>query len=256
MKKILVLILVLFLFCFKSFSQTSDNTYEFVIVPVQYGFLDEVNKYQLNVLTRVRLKEAGFKVYMNQGEEIPQKLNFNRCLALNANVKEDKGIFTTTLIFELKDCFGKIIYQSEGTSRLKPFKEAYQEALNRALDKFQSNSALYLKTSSEEETRSEVVEVSTNDKKTIKETPFEKRANAYQLYGQTYWLLQKDNNYTIFTDKGQTVYANLEYAGQGSYNFDSADIDGAAFFDASGSLIVEYLVKDEDVVQKLEFKKQ
>ncbi|RRO22576.1 hypothetical protein [Flavobacteriaceae bacterium 14752] len=254
MKKILVVVVVLF--CFKTFSQTSDKKYEFVIVPVQYGFLNEANKYQLNVLTRVRLKEMGFEVYMNEREDKPTKLKLDRCLALNANVKEDKGIFTTTLIFELKDCFGKTIYQSEGTSRLKPFKEAYQEALNRALDKFQSNSPLYLKTSSEEETKSDIVEVKANDKGTKKEIPFEKRANAYQLYGQTYWLLQKGDNFTIFTDKGQTVYATLEYAGQGSYSFDSADIDGAAFFDAEGNLIVEHLIKDEDAVQKLEFKKQ
>ncbi|QTY25884.1 hypothetical protein [Flavobacterium sp. CS20] len=253
MKKILVLILVLF--CFKTFSQTPEKKYQYIIVPVQYGFLDEVNEYQLNVLTRLRLKEVGFEVYMNEGEEKPQKIKLNRCLALNANVKEDKGIFTTTLIFELKDCFGKLVYQSEGTSRLKPFKEAYQQALNRALEKFQVDSSLFLKTSNEKQV-SNISEINSDNKETKEKIPFEERANAYQLYGQTYWSLQKDDNYTIFTDKGKTIFANLEYAGQGSYSFDSADIDGLAFFDANGNLIVEYLAKEEDTVQKLEFKKQ
>ncbi|NBC57467.1 MAG: hypothetical protein GVY05_04190, partial [Bacteroidetes bacterium] len=191
MKNILILTIVLL--CLKTFSQTKNKKYKYAIVPVQFGFLDEENKYQLNVLTRVRLKEIGFEVFMDEEEKKPKELELDRCLALNANVKRNKGLLTTTLIFELKNCFGKLIYESQGESRLKSYKDAYQEALNRALDKFETDAVLYLKTSNEKKAN-KVTEVVTFDNKSKEKLPFEKRANPYQLYGQIYWLLQEGNN--------------------------------------------------------------
>lgn len=254
MKNIFALLLLISI---SASGQISTKKYKYIIVPVKYGFLNEANKYQLNVLTRVRLKEIGFEVFMNEGEKKPQELKQDRCLALNANVKRNKGLFSTSLIFELKDCFGKLVYESEGTSRIKSLKEAYKEALNKALKKFNNESTLYLKnTFNQGEEKANKAKIKTDITEFEVELPFEKRAKNYKLYGQTYWLLEDDNDYIIYTDKGETIYANLEYLGQGSYNFDSADIDGAAFFDPNGNLVVEYLAKNQDNIQKLEFKKQ
>jgi len=252
MKNIFLLILL----CSSTFSftQSIQKQYKYIIVPLEYNFTTEPNQFQLNVLTRVMLKDEGFEVYMNQKEDKPQRLDENRCLALIANVIKDSGIFTTKLIFQLKDCYGKIVFESSGTSRQKPFKEAYQEALKKAIREFQMVSSQYLLVESNEETQISSDLKSNSD--INNKIPFEERSETYKLGGQIYWLLQKGENYTLFTDNGQSIYANIEYAGQGSYSFDSANIDGAAFFDANGNLIVEYLAKDKDSVQKLEFIKQ
>ena len=251
MKKIVLAIAVLLTTL--SYSQDSQKKYKYILVPLQYDFSTEPNQFQLNILTRVMLKEAGFEVYMNE-EKKPRNVLENQCSALKANVIKDGGLFTTKLIFKLKDCFGKLVYESSGTSREKAFKDAYQEALRAALEDFQTVSAGYLEKVSKEEQSS--VKVLESPKKQDEKISFEDQADAYTYNNNIFWLLKKDNNYILYQDKGDTVLATLEMADRGTFAYDSADIDGAAYFNANGDIIVEYLAKNKDVVQKLIYTKQ
>ena len=254
MKKIVIAILIL-LTTF-SYSQNSQKKYKYILVPLQYGFTSEPNQFQLNVLTRVMLKEEGFEVYMSEGEKKPREVTENQCLALKADVIKDGGLFTTKLIFRLKDCFGKLVYESSGTSREKAFKDAYQEALRDALEDFQVVSASYLKINNVEEQEQSTVKIVDTSKEEVQNLAFEDQADAYTYNNNTFWLLKKDNNYILYQDKGNTVLATLEMADRGTFAYDSADIDGAAYFNANGDIIVEYLAKNKDAVQKLVYTKQ
>lgn len=128
MKKQL-LILVLFISCF-SFAQ-SVNDYKAVIVPVKYDFLKSENQYRLCTLTKANLLKAGFQAfYANQS--LPLEYS-DRCGVLYIDVKEDKAFLLTKLYIVLKDCYGKVIFQSQlGKSKEKEFQVAYTEALNNA----------------------------------------------------------------------------------------------------------------------------
>ncbi len=236
------------------YSQGLEKKYEYIIVPNQYEFTSEPNQFQINVLTRVMLKEEGFKVYMSEGEEKPNELTENQCLALRANVTKDGGLFTTVLIFQLRDCFGKTIFKSEGKSRKKAYKDAYQEALREALGEFQSVSSNYLKSENEEEQQKAIAPSAKIEKP--KNIPFEDQADTYQNEDKTFWLLKKNENYILYLDKGKTIFATLDLADRGTYAYDSEKIDGAAYFNANGDIIVEYLAKNKDNVQKLIFKKK
>ena len=250
MKKIILSLLVFVTTV--NFAQSVEKKYKYVIVPVQYGFTSKPNEFQLNVLTRVKLKEEGFKVYMNEGEELPNELSKNQCLALKAHVIKESGVFTTTLIFQLKDCFGKLIFESEGKSREKDYKDAYQEALRIALQDFQIASSLYLKKDNTED-KAEISEITKIEKS---ELSFGERTNIYRSDNKTYWLLKNADNYILYEDKGDTILATLNMADRGTYTFDSADVDGVAYFNANGDIIVEYLAKDKDTVQKIVFTKE
>lgn len=128
MKKQL-LILVLFLSSY-SFAQ-SVNDYKAVIVPIKYDFLKSENQYRLSTLTKANLLKAGFKAFYSN-ESIPLEFS-NRCEVLNIDVKEDKAFLLTKLYIVFKDCYGKVVYQSEtGKSKEKEFQVAYAEALNNA----------------------------------------------------------------------------------------------------------------------------
>jgi len=232
-----------------SFAQNSQKKYKYAIVPVQYIFTSEPNQFQINVLTRVLLQNEGFEVYMNEGEELPQKLAENKCYALKANVIKDKGLFTTNLRFQLFNCYGNLVYESAGSSREKAYKDAYQEALRKAIGEFQSVSYKFVKSNLEEETVNTTIEIK-------EDLPFEELAKIYTNGEKSYWLLKNNEDYILYIDKGENILATLKQADKGTYAYDSADIDGAAYFTPDGDLVVEYLAKNKDAVQKLVYKRQ
>lgn len=131
-------ILTVFLIATSVFAQKSINNYKYVIVPNKYDFSKEKDQYQLNSLTQFLFEKSGFVAIM-EGDEYPEDLNFNRCLAMKADVIKGSGMFTTKLTVLLKDCNEKKIYETaEGNSREKEYKVAYNKALREAFKSFDS----------------------------------------------------------------------------------------------------------------------
>ena len=113
-----------------SFSQ-SINDYKAVIVPVEFDFLKSDNQYRLATVSKYNLNKAGFPAYYDN-EPLSDE-NFDRCNLLNFDVIKERSFLTTKLHVVFKDCFGKIIFQSEtGVSKEKDFELAYKEALDKA----------------------------------------------------------------------------------------------------------------------------
>ena len=130
MKKQFLLLLVLVINY--SYSQ-SVNDYKAVIVPVKFDFLKTENQYRLNTLTKFNLKKAGFEAFYTN-EAIPNDYS-DRCSLLYINVLRENGFLISKLFLTLKDCYGKIIYQSVvGKSKEKAYQVAYTEALNEAFN--------------------------------------------------------------------------------------------------------------------------
>ncbi len=111
------------------FAQTL-NDYKTVIVPLKYDFLKSENQYRMATLSKFNLNKVGFDVFYSN-EIIPQAIN--RCSVLNYDIVKENGFLTTKLYVTFKDCYGKVVYQSQtGVSREKDFQLAYNEALNKA----------------------------------------------------------------------------------------------------------------------------
>lgn len=131
----------IFIACFivtSVFSQSSLNEYKYVIVPKKFDFLKEQDQYQLNSLTQFLFNKYGFEALF-EGDDYPQDLATNRCLALRSNVLKDSGMFKTKLKVELKDCNDKVVYNTEvGESREKDYKTAYNLALRDAFKSIES----------------------------------------------------------------------------------------------------------------------
>ena len=130
MKKQFLLLLVLVINY--SYSQ-SVNDYKAVIVPLKFDFLKTENQYRLNTLTKFNLKKAGFEAFYTN-ETIPNDYS-DRCSLLYIDVLRENGFLISKLFLTLKDCYGKIIYQSVvGKSKEKEYQVAYSEALNEAFN--------------------------------------------------------------------------------------------------------------------------
>lgn len=127
MKKYCFYLMVLFV-SLSAFSQNKLNDYSYVIVPDQFEFLNEKNKYQLNSITEFLFNKHGFNAFLS--DEIP---NANRCDGLYANVVKERSILGTQLKIVLQDCNGNPVHESEvGKSKFKEYDKTYQDALRKA----------------------------------------------------------------------------------------------------------------------------
>ena len=127
-KKIVLLFVLISSYAFSQ----SVTDYQYVIVPVKFDFLKKEDQYRLNTLTKLLLQKYGFKTYLST-EEIPSNIDNQRCNFLYAEVLENNGIILTKLKIVLKDCGGKVLYETEfGGSREKEYAAAYNEALREA----------------------------------------------------------------------------------------------------------------------------
>ena len=133
MKLRISLVLLLTAFTFAARAQ-SLNAYKYVIVPTKFDFLKEDNQYDTNALARFLFEKEGFITLYNN-ERKPEELLANPCLALNADVKNNSGLFITKLVVSLVNCKNETVYMSpEGKSKEKEYKKAYHEALRNALN--------------------------------------------------------------------------------------------------------------------------
>ena len=254
MKYILIFIFALSLQF--SFGQTKSlNAYEYVIVPMQFNFQSESNQYNLNILARVLFQEEGFKVYMDK-EEKPLVLKADPCKSLRADVIDEGGFLTTKVKVLLSDCSGNTVYEtSVGVSSLKDFEKSYKDALRNAFVSFSTTNYTYdesLNTfkdsANDADDISERLDSNLEDKYPNK--------SIYKFGGESYWLVfNSSGDYDLLSSQGKINYAQLKQADKGSYIFNSKTINGAAYFDAEGNLMVDYMDRDLNEIQNVTYKK-
>lgn len=135
--KVFVIVIIGFL-SVNMFAQANLNNYKYVIVPKKFDFLKEANQYRLNELAEFLFEKYGFVALM-EGEDYPEDLSLNRCLALRSDVIKDSGLFKTKLNMELKDCNDRVVFTSPtGESREKDYATAYNEAMRSAFETLES----------------------------------------------------------------------------------------------------------------------
>jgi hypothetical protein len=120
-----------------SYSQ-SVNDYKYALVPTKFSFLSEVDQYRLNTLTKLLMGKYGFVAFLDN-EVLPEEVLNNNCNKVYVDVVKSSGVFTTKLSVVLKDCKNTILFTTtEGKSREKEYKVAYNEALRDAFNSFET----------------------------------------------------------------------------------------------------------------------
>ena len=183
--------LLLLFICSYGFSQDLNN-YKYASVPSKFSFMKDNNMYGLNILSKFYMEKYGFETYINN-ENAPDDFIINNCNKVYVDLVTNNNIFLTRLKIVLKDCKGNVLATStEGSSREKEYRVAYNEALRYAFDNFNVlkshkyqpteksteivSEALAVK--SEVKTDSTVKDVNLNDKEsTVGETTSEELRN-------------------------------------------------------------------------------
>jgi len=274
MKKLSVLFAILFTAI--TYGQKTVNDYKYVIIPEKYEFSKEKNQYQLNALTKFLLEKYGFTTVMKSAEK-PAELQSNNCLALEADVQNNSGLFVTKMVLQLKDCYGNVVYASdEGRSREKDYKAAYHEALRDAFTSLEDLNYSYnedpivaetpkkepkviasttTQVSNAEEEEVEAVEENEMDVEdaTIATT----EGKFYTNDNAVYFLKENEAGYGFY-QKGMAEPFAMLIASDGSDNFiyNSLTKQGMAYFADNGDLIIEIFDRQTSKTVKTTYKLQ
>lgn len=166
MKKILQ-ISALLLITFFYGQQVSD--YQYIYIPEKFNDQD-VNKYGLNDLLQLKLKQKKFTVITESKENWPAELLQNPCQILTADLLNTSNMFKNKLKVEFKNCDNKTIGSVDGISSIKEFEPGMREALEVAAKKIQASAPVEkLMTLKKEETPNQV-EIVKKDSPVVAET--------------------------------------------------------------------------------------
>ncbi|PKA83458.1 hypothetical protein ATE92_1613 [Ulvibacter sp. MAR_2010_11] len=264
MKKIFIVIFLLFSIYTEGFSQKSLNDYSYVVVPDQFEFLNEKDKYQLNSITKFLFNKHGFHAFFMS--EVPDA---KRCDGLYADLDRGNSFLKTKFSIVLRDCDGLEIYRSpEGVSKFKEFKKAYQDAVRKAFKGIealgvQQKEIVYFNS---EATSEESVKIAPVKKEVIEtaEIPItvekESRVNAevlqksnlpqtkfssYSFKGKSFLLRKTPEGYSLYeesttTSDGLLLLGKIEIQNASKVFFtDTSENIYKASFDASQNLTIQ-----------------
>ncbi|MFC6861588.1 hypothetical protein [Zunongwangia atlantica] len=276
MKKLSVLFAILFTAI--TYGQKTVNDYKYVIVPEKYEFSKEKNQYQLNALTKFLLEKYGFSTVMKSAQK-PAELQSNSCLALEADVQNNSGLFVTKMVLQLKDCYGNVVYASEeGRSREKDYKAAYHEALRDAFTSLEdlnytySEDPIVSETPKKEASKqakavatAEVSNAAEEEIEVVEESEMDEddaivavaEGTFYTNDNSVYFLEENESGYGFY-QKGMAEPFAMLIKSDGSDNFiyNSLTKQGMAYFANSGDLVVEIFDRQAGKTVKTTYKLQ
>ena len=107
-----------------SATSIAQNSYEYVIIPTKFpGISDGINPYGICSAINKTLGEKNIESVFETNEE-PDDI----CDALTVNLIKTSNMFRNKLKVELLNCFGKVVWEAEGTGRSKEYDKGYAEA--------------------------------------------------------------------------------------------------------------------------------
>lgn len=166
MKKILQ-ISTLLLITFFYGQQVSD--YQYIYIPEKFNDQD-VNKYGLNDLLQLKLKQKKFTVITESKENWPAELLQNPCQILTADLLNTSNMFKNKLKVEFKNCDNKTIASVDGISSIKEFEPGMREALEVAAKKIPVSTPVEKSMTLQKEETPNQVEIVKKDSPVVAET--------------------------------------------------------------------------------------
>lgn len=226
MKKLLVILLIGTVWLAKAQNHTG---YPFMVVPDKFDFLDHKDEYRLNSLAKYLLEKRDFKAFLDSDDK-PIEFSLDECGVLKFDLTKEKTFINTKLKITVKDCTGKVIAESYGTSKEKKYERAYNIALREALD------LLYIP---QREVIAKNLLTSDNAENVvvIEKTP-------EFLYAQP-----TAQGYKLIDYQDNEVYTLFKTSKPDQFIISNKDINGALY--KSGDIwVLEYLNKDNQIIKE------
>lgn len=115
--------------------QAQLNDYKYIVVPKKFNAFKNENQHQTSTLIKYLFVNKGYNAVYE--DDYPDDLKENPCLGLKVDLIDDSSLFRTKTSLALKNCQSKEIFRTnEGSSKIKDFKEAYNDAIRKAFRSF------------------------------------------------------------------------------------------------------------------------
>ena len=236
-------------FIFQGSAQQSQN-YKYIRVPEKFDFLKDANKYQLNALMAFLFEKQNYVVLY----KLPAPQGVDPCEILQADVENNSNLFRSKVKVVLRDCHQQVVFSSEeGTSKKKDYKASYHEALREAFESLQDiriasmnpDEGIEVQQSSSSNTKAEEKPSDTKKGGMAVKTATSSPNSSIFVNGELRYELRKsDSGYQLFKFKNgeDEKFASLTRSGGGkNFLYTSSNIQGNAYFNEAGDLIVEYI---------------
>lgn len=254
MKNKIILVALIFISFLTVGQEKKVSNYKYIIVPNKFEFLKEPDQYQTSSLTKFLLKKNGFTVLL-ESEDFPEDLKNDRCKALTASIVNNSSLFKTKLHLELKDCFSKVLFTSEGESRIKDFKKSYQQSIRNAHKLMEDiNYKPLSKKQQVKETK--IIAVDTpvktiTKKEVLKDVSSTKKGSEKVENTTTLYAQPKKNGFQLINLKPEVVFIILNTKIKDVYVI--KDKNGLLYKQES-KWVAEYYEKDQLIVKEFEIK--
>ncbi|WP_213278035.1 hypothetical protein [Chryseobacterium indologenes] len=129
MKKLLMLTLVV---CSTMAFTQKVSDYKYVVIPEKFKTFKN-SSFGLEAYLAKVLQGKKYVILTEAMDKWPSEARNNSCNVINAEVLNDKSLFTNKVILQFKDCNKKVIFESKGRSDIKEFEEGFPDALKQAL---------------------------------------------------------------------------------------------------------------------------
>ncbi len=251
MKKIFLVLLFISAY---GFSQNL-NQYKYALVPAKFTFLKEANQHNLNVMTKLFMEKYKFETYLDN-EVFPEDFAKDNCNKIFVDVLDNSNIFTTRVTVVIKDCKNTILFTStEGKSKEKEYKTAYNQALRMAFDSF-----TILKTHSYQPTQKSLEmigepaqsKIAEEVKLNLETTIPNSTATAKIVSGQ-YYAQPITNGFQIIDSEPKVIYKIYKTSTKDFY-IATKGIQNGVFYLKNNEYFFEYYQNDKLVSEKIEVK--
>ncbi|AWX43824.1 hypothetical protein HME9304_00815 [Flagellimonas maritima] len=111
------------------------NDYKYIIVPKKFDAYKTENKHQTSTMIKHLFAQKGFNAVYD--DELPEDLSRDRCLGLLVNLEDNSSMFSTKTVLVMRDCTSNEIFRTlEGRSKVKDYRAAYSEAIEKSFGSF------------------------------------------------------------------------------------------------------------------------
>ncbi len=151
---------VLLLFLCSSPLWSQFDSFQYVVVPVQFEAFKQANMHKTSTMVKFYLDQRGYPAVYDLGR--PDVLTAYPCKAVYTQFIDDSNLFATRVILRFVDCEGKIVFETtQGYSKEKEYKVAYREVIEQAFTSFDGLSYSYSPPATSEKEEVEVASEAT-----------------------------------------------------------------------------------------------
>ncbi len=176
------------------------SDYKYVVIPGKFKTFKN-SSFGLEAYLAKSLQGKKYEILPEAMDTWPSEARNNSCNVINAEVLNDKSLFTNKVILQFKDCNKKIILESKGRSDIKEFEEGFPDALKQALTQVALSSPVEMKPA-------KLSEDTQKGKNTVSETVVSSTTPEASNYSNGKLDLQKiqlDPNQFILAKSGSSV---------------------------------------------------